>query len=292
MNLQLKRGDITKAVTLEEKYEFTLQDLDAVKKFGNPTERWIFFGGKSVGQRVNIFARIKKSQIESRLDEEPPIPIDLITRKIGGVVAHPCLDRDAVEAAKDLLAYLKTTSHKDNPYMLPGKIANTPMSQGGINKAVKRVAGAAHAADPSLFQWREKKQSLRFHGLRAFLTGAFQNAHIDKDLREWIVGHKLSDTSKAYTTHERRKAYVDAEKFLLLPRPRFDLDLTPEQEKKVKGLIQLGMLRRSTSEPEEVEEVKKKQVRVISEDEIENHLNHGWTFVTVLPSGKILIQRG
>jgi len=112
------------------------------------------------------------------------------------------------------------------------------------------------------------------------------------------VGHKLSDTARAYTSHERRSAYIAAEKFLLLPQPRFDLDLTPEQEKKVKGLIQLGMLRRGIGEPEEIEEIKpsgkealRKEVTVISEEEVENHLNHGWTFVSILPSGKILIRR-
>ena len=198
MDLEFKRGDVARPVTIAQKYEFTLQDLEAAKKFGNPVERWIFVGGKSLGQRVNVFSRIRRDLIESRLDEEPPVPIDIITRKVAGIVAHPCLDRDAVEAAKDLIAYLDATyPDRNNPYMLPGRNEKRPMYETSINAAIKRVADIAHKSDPSLFQWREKKQSLRFHGLRAFLTAAFQNAHVDKDLREWIIGHQLSDTSRA-----------------------------------------------------------------------------------------------
>jgi len=307
MDFEFKRRSITKPVILQEKYEITLQDLEAAKKFGNPVERWIFLGGKSLGQRVEDFAYIKRATIEPRLNEEAPVPVDIVTHKKPPKIAHVCLDTDALGAAKDLIAYLNANyPNSDNPYMLSGKKKNAPMYQTSINAAIKRVAEVARASDPSLFRWQEKGQRLSFHGFRAFLTGAFQNAHVDPDLREWMIGHELTDTKKAYTTHQRRKAYMDAEGYLLLPKPRGDLGLTAEQERKVKALVAAGfeerkvlplvatgMLRKEITKPEEIEDEgeTKRKVKVIAEDEIENHLNHGWTFVSILPSGKVLIRK-
>jgi len=104
MGLEFKRGSITKPVTLEQKYEITLQDLEAAKRFGNPVERWIFLGGKSFGQRIEDFAYIKRATLEPRLDEEPPVPVDIVAHKPPPKIAHVCLDADALEAAKDLIA--------------------------------------------------------------------------------------------------------------------------------------------------------------------------------------------
>ena len=42
---------------------------------------------------------------------------------------------------------------------------------------------------------------------------------------------------------------------------------------------------------EKTKEKSENNVMVIKEDELENHLNHGWTFKAVLPSGRILIER-
>jgi len=51
------------------------------------------------------------------------------------------------------------------------------------------------------------------------------------------------------------------------------------------------MLRKDVGIPEEIEENKPKQERkVVTENELENDLNHGWRFVSVLPSGRILIE--
>lgn len=39
------------------------------------------------------------------------------------------------------------------------------------------------------------------------------------------------------------------------------------------------------------QQTERKNVLIIDEDKLENHLNHGWIFKVVLPSGKILIER-
>jgi len=168
MRLEFKRGEIKEPVHTTVKYEYTLQDLEAAKKFGDITERWIFLGGKSLGQRIEVFLDLKIDDIKPLLDEEPPVPIN----KVSGLKAHPCLDRDALEAARDLVA----TRSDDNPFMLPGKGGKGKMTEQGVNKAIRRVADLAHRANPRLFRYRERKETARFHGFRAFLNGALQNA--------------------------------------------------------------------------------------------------------------------
>jgi len=55
-----------------------------------------------------------------------------------------------------------------------------------------------------------------------------------------MIGHKLSGTVKAYTSHERRQAYIDAEKFLLLPR-EISETLREEAEKMKKQAEEAGL---------------------------------------------------
>jgi len=284
MQLVLRKRDVEKPVYATNYYEFTLPDLEAAKKYGDLEEHWIFLGGKSLGQRVSDFRKLRVDKIEQYLDDKPPVPLRLPTTK-KNVIAHPCLDADALEAARDLIQ--SRDPNDTNPYMLKGH-KGKPMTGYSINRVIKRVARKAHRADREVFRVK-KGQSLRFHNFRVFLTGAFQRAGVDPDLREWIIGHELGGTKRAYTTHENREAYEKAERYLLLPRPRTDLTLTAEQEEKVKALIKVGMLRRSAriGESEDTEPKRK----VVPEEKLENDLNHGWRFVSVLPSGKILIER-
>jgi len=300
MPLVFRRGEIEEAVAITKHYEFSIKDLEAAKRHGNAKERWIILGGKSLGQRVNDFLRIKRVDIEPLLSETPPVPIDIVTTK-KNLIAHPCLDQDALEAAKDLLA----TRTDNNPYMLASQNIgdNEPMTDKAVAEAIKRVADIAHRAEPSVFRYRERGEQLRFHNLRVFLNAGLQNAHVDEDLRDYIVGHKLTTTKKAYTSHQRVQAYKESEAYLLLPRVE-QLDqrvqaledmLSPEQKAK---FTELGVSitdritgKRLLKRKEATEKPKKKERKVVPEEEVENHLNHGWEPVMALPSGKVLIER-
>ena len=302
MPLIFRKGEVEESITTQKYYEYSLKDLEAVKRFGNPKERWIFLGGKSLGQRVNDFLRIKRSDIEPLLSEAPPIPFDVPTTK-KNLIAHPCLDVDAVEAARDLLA----TRTDGNPYMLASQnpTDNKPMTEQAVGEAIRRVADDAHRADPTVFRYKERGERLRFHNLRVFLNSGLQNARVDPDLRDWVVGHKLSGTKKAYTSHQRVQAYQEAEAFLLLPRHE-QLDqrvkaledmLSPEQKEKFR---ELGVFvgdqktgRRLFKKKLGAEEIRatRKERKIVPEEEVENHLNHGWNPVMALSSGRILIER-
>lgn len=307
MALVFRRGEVEKPVYETNYYEFTLPDLEAVKKYGDLKERWIFLGGKSLGQRIGDFRRLRVDQIQPYPDEIPPVPIRIKASK-KNVWAHPCLDRDASEAARDLIRSREPDD--TNPYMLAG-YRGEPMTDYAINTAIKRVAAVAHRANPRVFRLK-KGQRLRFHNFRVFLNSALQRAGVDPDLREWIVGHELAGTKRAYTTHENREAYQLAEAFLLPPMHDSHEERLRALEdrigrEKLEELKQAGyhiigpsgmkVLRKAdriTGElPEETKETeeKRKERKVVDEESLENHLNHGWNPVMALPSGRILIER-
>lgn len=299
MALEFRRGEIKEPVSVRRYYDYSLADLESAKKFGDIKTRWIVLGGKSLGQRIGVFRKLKRAQIAHLLTEQPPVPIDIVTTKRSGVISHPCLDSDALEAARDLIAYLdQIDPQKENPYILPG-YKNLPMTEHAIGDAIKRVANIAHAANTRVFRYKERSETLRFHNFRKFLNAALQNAHVDPDLRDWIIGHKLSSTKKAYTTTERIQAYRDAEKYLLLPRYKGIEDrvrvieetmsmLPTEQVAKLK---EMGIRLQKKKDLRDLSKAKIKTRRVVSEEDLENDLNHGWRYIATLPSGKILIER-
>lgn len=308
MQLVFRQGEIEKAVSKRKWYRYTLRDLEAAKRFGDLKERWIFLGGKSLGQRVGDFRKLRVDEIEPYLGEVPPVPIEIATRK-RNVVAHPCLDQDALEAARDLIR--SRNSDDTNPYMLAGW-GDEPMKEHSIGKAIRRVAKIAHKANPYAFNLK-KGERVRFHNFRVFLNSQLQRAGIDPDLRKWIIGHEISGSEKAYTTHENREAYQLAEAFLLLPaHDSHEERLRALEEtigrEKVEKLKEAGfhitdssglkMFRRASriagelpEEAKEKPEERRKERKVVDEEGLENHLNHGWNPVMALGSGRILIER-
>jgi len=319
MDLVFKRKELKQGTLTRRYYDFVLDDLDIANKYATPKERWIFMGAKSLGQRVEVFSEILRKDIEPLLNEIPPVPIDILTDKVAGLWAHPCLDRDAIKAAREWLA----TRDDDNPYMLPSQtvIDGKPMTTKAINEAVKRVAEMCHKINPRTFRYEERGEGIRFHRFRKFLTTALKNARVDVDSQDYIIGHKQTGTRRAYTADQRVQAYTDAEAYLLLPvREQLDERITAlediigrdrmEELKKAGFRVEdkrtgrpLLQKKEPSISPEEFEELEKrreeeekrereqKERKVVEEGELENALNHGWNPVMTLPSGKILIER-
>jgi len=319
MALEFKRGELKEGIDVTKYYDYTLADLDIASKYGTLKERWIFLGGKSLGQRIDVFSELTRKEIEPLLSEIPPVPIDVITNKKAGLKAHPCLDRDAIRAAKEWLA----TRTDDNPYMLPSQtvVDGRHMTQVAINDAIKRVAATCHKIDPRTFRYEERGENLRFHNFRKFLTTALKNAKVDEDFQDYIIGHKQTRTKRAYTADQRVEAYRHVEAYLLLPR-REQLDERVTALEDIIGRDRMEELKRAgfgiedkttgikllqkkeagvtreefeelekRKEEEEKREEVRKERKVVPEEELENALNHGWNPVMTLPSGRILIER-
>lgn len=233
VDLKFRKKELPQPQSSSKYYNFNINELAAMIKFATPTEQWIVAGGKSLGQRAGDFAALKRKDIEPWLDDEPPIPIEIKTQKISGVTAHPCLDADAVEAAKRLLA----SRTDNNPYMISGYSGNHLQGQ-MLTKIIQKLADAAHAENPRILKWREKELRIRFHDLgRRFLSASLKDTAIDPDLIDWIVGHKLSDTKRAYTSTQVRAAYSQASHRLLFPRSQNNV--TPKVDKRLEDLLNI-----------------------------------------------------
>lgn len=217
VKLIFRQKELPKPIPTYTYYEFKLADLASMMEIADPVGKWIVAGGKSLGQRVGIFSGLKREDVEPLLCEEPPITMRIITNKEAGVVAHPCLDIDVIEAAKKLRA----SRNDENPYMLPGYNGGH-MKEKMINNILKKLTEAAHKLKPVILNFEARKERIRFHCFRQFLNAGLQDSGVDKDLRDYILGHRLDDTSKAYTSTQVRQAYIQAQDRLLFPRFRND----------------------------------------------------------------------
>jgi len=63
MALEYKRKELKQGRQVRRYYDYTLADLEIASKYATPKERWIFFGGKSLGQRVKVFSEILRKDI-------------------------------------------------------------------------------------------------------------------------------------------------------------------------------------------------------------------------------------
>ena len=155
------------------------------------------------------------------------------------------------------------------------------------------------------------------HRIRKFFETRMAIGKVHPIISKYWMGHKVkggADVEARYiipTTEEQRSIYMEAYS---------NIDLTPAKPAVDELQIQFVMLkeraRRMGLDPIQIFRMKrveraplaeryrileeltlrrpyvgKKTRKVISEEQLENELNHGWSFVSVLPSGKILIEK-
>jgi integrase len=156
-----------------------------------------------------------------------------------------------------------------------------------------------------------RKFEIHSHVFRRSWKHAMRQAGVtDADFLNFVQGHELpyEGAYDRYSTEDVRKEYLKAE-------PYMTVMFNPEVAKKVEYDREYDAYLAATGKkPEDVlkdwgdmpfdqrhsflkmrraQETSKsdeKKVMVIDEREAENHLNHGYEFVTVLPSGKLLVR--
>ena len=164
------------------------------------------------------------------------------------------------------------------------------------------------------------------HDCRRFVETALEEARLHPNWCRKIRGRKVKGEENPYSRPEiekLRKAFSDAITLLEFKTPSKpviskeeiaaelpDEVLAPIAKKRgisVQQLRAIMILKYKTrKEPKTLQQkrralleeltlarrkVKKTSRRIISEEQLENDLNHGWRFITVLPSGKILIEK-
>jgi len=163
----------------------------------------------------------------------------------------------------------------------------------------------------------KSKNEVHPHAFRRFWKRRMKDAKItDSELLDFMLGHELPYGS-AYDKFDRetvRKEYAKAEPFLsVMFNPEIQ-ELQEEEQLKSelarknidpavefvkhptwtrrdrKGWMELMARQAVPREKLETSKSNEKKVLVIDEAQAMNHLNHGYEFVTVLPSGKLLVR--
>lgn len=309
--LKFRRGEsrrLTEARRKYEDYRFSREDLKLMADVANLKEKYVIVVGKSFGLRAGDFLRITRGDLEPYIDREPPISIGEYPTQKEGVVAYPFIDTDAKLAIKMMLKQMDREGRTD-----PSERMLKYKKEIQLSRIVRRVAERAG------INFGNKR--VRFHCLRKFLIDRLAS-HMSTEKWKQIVGKKISEgayvspdslrqdyaraMSETCWSYEkinedelRIKAALDTLRLTRrIPEERIkqlEKDfLKPARRREIsvdEALIQLAQSIAGEFFEYHPNLIKEKTKKVVSEEQLENELNHGWNFVTVLPSGKILIEK-
>lgn len=183
----------------------------------------------------------------------------------------------------------------------------TPVSKNGLERMVKRAAKQA-----GIEKWR----NVTAHSLRKAFELALRNNRLDPEDREFLMGHILPGTQDPYydytKTEELRKKYMEIRFF-----PQSAANMEEIRKKQILDMMKLlcfpedrikrveEALAKYETVDEAIEEIRKLSLegyrikenangdpkKIVSEEELKRYLAEGWDFISVLPSGRILIGK-
>lgn len=193
--------------------------------------------------------------------------------------------------------------HSEVPRIAKAQRTHATIGKDHFDRIVKKAARHAGIAN-----WVD----VYVHTLRKAFESALRNSHLDPDDREFLMGHILSGSKDPYydktKTDELRKKYIRVEFF---PHRSFQTeDLRKKQlldtvkllgysEDKIKRVEEA--LAKYKTVDESMNEIRKLSVKdyknnngrhkVVSEDQLIQHLDEGWGVVRDLNHGKIILRK-
>jgi hypothetical protein len=232
----------------------------------------------------------------------------------GGIPYYTFADVNTVNALKEYLEERRRIFgsigdeeplfYSDCNRLPPEKRRQTPISNVGVEVMVKRAARLA-----GIKQWKHVTP----HCLRKAFESALRNNRLDPKDQEFLMGHILPGSQDAYYDYTkveelrrkyasveflpsrasseelRKKQVLDMVRILGLPEDR--IKRVEEALAKYKTVDEaMGEIRRLALEGYKIRE-KNDPKKIVREEELEHYLSEGWEFVSVLPSGRILVRR-
>jgi len=288
-----------------EDYLFSLAEVKKMAEVGNLEERYILLAGKSFGLRASDFLKLTRSNLETRINDEPPCSIGRIETQKRHVPAYPFIDIDAhpvVKAILDLRARQGFTKPDDRILRFKNELE--------LSRALKRLADRAGLQVGS--------KIVCFRSLRKFLCDRL-SSHMSESKWKLIVGKHVSES--AYISAESlREDYLRA-----MPETTFTKNFVNIEERvkaiedlkkqmdpeTLKRINELGIQLRDSSgggkriekllrdQEDDDERQRRKQKcpkgsgkcqKIVDEANLGDLLAEGWKVVATLPSGKIVIS--
>lgn len=206
MPVRMRAGSpVSKTVKTSRSFPLRIEHVRKMFEVADLRERVILSMATDLGLRISDFIKIKKEHLPS-LEEEPPIPFDVMTNK-EEVVAHGFLSKESVDL---LRVYLPTLEQKkkDNVYLFPSN-ALSHISDEWTNRLLQRLA-AKSKIDLN-------GKALSFHCFRKMFLSASIDSGIGLTAGKKMCGKAIPQNDDTYlTTVHLRKKFIQVKKFLTI----------------------------------------------------------------------------
>jgi len=288
----------------------TVDELKRILAVMGPRNRVLFLMLATTGMRLSECLQLRLGDLH--LDEDPPY-VDVRTAK-NGILRRVYLTRECVEALK---AYLGRRIKEDPPTAWlwprrgnPSKPLQKTHAQQYWYAALRRVGLDIRDSSGLGYQ-------LHIHSLRKFYRTQLERAGVSRTVislwmgqvtgldvnyfrpsepqlvEEWRKAEPLLTLSGAEDVEKLKKSVVleamrrlaelfgiDPVKVRIEKQRKLGREPTPDEEiETIQNEIK--KLRAGNSDPK----------KIVREEELEHYLSEGWEFVSVLPSGRILLKR-
>jgi len=225
MPVQIRAGSkVTKTVKTSKSFPIRIEHVRRMFDIADNRERVILSMATDLGLRVGDFIAIKKDEIP-HLDQETPIPFDIMTEK-EEVVAEGFLSQETVDILK---VYIPTLTKKGNPYLFPSN-GKSHISDEWLNKLLKRLAKKAKI--------QMNKKSLTFHCFRKMLLSASIDSGIGLTAGKKLVGKAIPRSDDTYlTTVNLKKKFIPLKKFQTIKqKPKVETETIESLKKAISKL--------------------------------------------------------
>jgi len=202
MPVRIRAGSkVTKTVKTSKSFPLRIEHVRKMFKVADLRERVILSMATDLGLRISDFIKMKKEYLPP-LNQEPPIPFDIMTNK-EEVVAHGFLSQETVDL---LTAYLPTLEKKKgNPYLFPSN-GKSHISDEWLNRLLQRLAEKSRIA--------MNGKSLTFHCFRKMLLSAAIDSGIGLTAGKKLCGKAIAQSDDTYlTTVNLRKKFIQLKRF-------------------------------------------------------------------------------
>ena len=176
MDIKNLPSEVTRKTTTVKDYVPSISEYQDMFNSGNILDRRIISTALDLAWRIGDFVKIRKDMLPN-LDQETPIPFDLVTEK-EEVVSKSFLSAQTVQLLK---TYLKTLP-KENPYLFHNG-NGSHYDPEAIGKRLKVLAKKAKIHIP-------KGKRLRFHCFRKRFLSECANLKIDINIAKILVGKR------------------------------------------------------------------------------------------------------
>lgn len=207
MPIRFRAGSkVSKTVKTTKNFPLTIEHVRAMFKVADLRERVILSMATDLGLRIGDFIATKKSDLPP-LDQEPPIPFDVMTDK-EDVVAHGFLSQESVDLLK---AYLPTLEKKNsNAHLFPSN-SESHISDEWMNRLLQRLADKA--------QIDMNGKDFTFHCFRKMFLSAAIDSGIGMTAGKKLCGKAIAESDDTYlTTAHLREKFLQLKRFLSITK--------------------------------------------------------------------------